>query len=82
MGGSRAESFRVVDGSAREVRSTITHGRLPASAAVAVNLAVTTTEFGGDGWESNPPRTLHSAPQTVLKTLGVVLNTDPARKGP
>src|SRR5450759_859425 len=27
-------------------------------------------EIGGDGWESNPPRTPHSAPQTVLKTAG------------
>src|SRR5438270_123283 len=37
-------------------------------AAVAVILAVNRTGFGGDGWESNPPRTPHSAPQTVLKT--------------
>ncbi len=28
-------------------------------------------ESGGDGWESNPPRTPHSAPQTVLKTAGL-----------
>ncbi len=26
---------------------------------------------GGDGWESNPPRRLNSAPQTVLKTAGL-----------
>jgi hypothetical protein len=49
------------------------------SAAVAVNLAVTTAEIGGDGWESNPPRTPHSAPQTVLKTAGgTSLHTSPA----
>ena len=40
------------------------------SATVAVILAVTTAEIGGDGWESNPPGTPHSAPQTVLKTGG------------
>src|SRR5450759_5517000 len=40
------------------------------SATVAVILAVTTAEIGGDGWESNPPGTPHSAPQTVLKTAG------------
>jgi hypothetical protein len=28
-------------------------------------------EFGGEGWESNPPRTPHSAPQTVLKTASL-----------
>src|SRR4030081_1533765 len=27
-------------------------------------------ENGGDGWESKPPRTPYSAPQTVLKTAG------------
>jgi hypothetical protein len=32
------------------------------SAAVAVILAVTTTRFGGDGWESNPPRTPQQRP--------------------
>ena len=35
---------------------------------LAVILAVTTAEFGGDGWESNHPGRLNSAPQTVLKT--------------
>src|ERR1700694_610121 len=32
--------------------------------------AVIPAKAGGDGWESNPPRTPHSAPQTVLKTAG------------
>src|ERR1700694_557360 len=27
-------------------------------------------KIGGDGWESNPPRTPRSAPQTGLKTAG------------
>ena len=44
-------------------------------ADVAVNLAVTTGKSGGDGWESNPPRTPHSAPQTVLKTAGLPSKT-------
>ncbi len=35
---------------------------------------------GMDGNRTHPGR-LNSAPQTVLKTLVVVLNTDPARKG-
>ena len=36
---------------------------------------------GMDENRTHPGR-LNSAPQTVLKTLVVVLNTDPARKGP
>ena len=32
------------------------------STAVAVILAVTTSEIGGDGWESNPPRTPQQRP--------------------
>src|ERR1700674_4813246 len=32
------------------------------SAAVAVILAVVTANFGGDGWESNPPRTPQQRP--------------------
>jgi hypothetical protein len=51
-----------------DLASTLVHERALTSAAVAVNLAVTSAEIGGDGWESNPPRTPHSAPQTVLKT--------------
>ena len=50
--------------------SIVIRDRALTFAAVAVNLAVTSTEIGGDGWESNPPRTPHSAPQTVLKTAG------------
>src|SRR5205807_4899032 len=34
----------------------------PTSAAVAVILAVTAAGFGGDGWESNPPRTPQQRP--------------------
>jgi hypothetical protein len=48
---------------------------------MAVILAVTSADFGGDGWESNPPRTPHSAPQTVLKTAGGTSpRTSPAGK--
>jgi hypothetical protein len=37
---------------------------------LAVILAVSTAEFGGDGWESNPPRTPHSAPQNGFEDRG------------
>ena len=43
-------------------------------------LAVMTAEIGGDGWESNPPRTNQQAPQTVLKTAG--LPSRQVRSGP
>ncbi len=35
--------------------------------------------FGGDGWESNPLRTPYSAPQTVLKTAGLMSSADHQR---
>jgi hypothetical protein len=58
-----------------DLASTLVHERALTSAAVAVNLAVTSAEIGGDGWESNPPRTPYSAPQTVLKTAGLPSST-------
>jgi len=45
--------------------------RILECAAVAVNLAVVAPKPGGDGWESNPPRTPQQRPQTVLKTAGL-----------
>jgi hypothetical protein len=49
---------------------------------VAVMLAVMTPKVAGmDGNRTHPGR-LNSAPLTVLKTLVVVLNSEPARKGP
>jgi hypothetical protein len=40
------------------------------SAAVAVILAVTTTKNGGDGWESNPPRTPQQRPANGFEDRG------------
>src|SRR5438093_9090609 len=40
------------------------------SSAVAVNLAVTAPEFGGDGWESNPPRTPQQRPADGFEDRG------------
>src|ERR1700675_859119 len=42
----------------------------PEPAAVAVILAVTTTEIGGDGWESNPPRTPQQRPANGFEDRG------------
>jgi hypothetical protein len=44
---------------------SVKHGPLALHQASAQNR---TRAGGGDGWKSNPPRTPHSAPQTVLKT--------------
>jgi hypothetical protein len=43
------------------------------SAAVAVNLAVIVRKSGGDGWESNPPRTLQQRPANGFedRSLGI-----------
>ena len=38
--------------------------------AVAVILAVTTAEIGGDGWESNPPRTPQQRPANGFEDRG------------
>src|SRR5579864_1393497 len=38
--------------------------------AVAVNLAVITAEIGGDGWESNPPRTRQQRPANGFEDRG------------
>src|SRR5438270_10624931 len=40
------------------------------SAAVAVVLAVTTADLGGDGWESNPPRTPQQRPADGFEDRG------------
>src|SRR5260221_13739329 len=39
-------------------------------AAVAVILAVTATKSGGDGWESNPPRTPQQRPANGFEDRG------------
>ncbi len=39
-------------------------------AGVAVNLAVIDAEFGGDGWESNPPRTPQQRPANGFEDRG------------
>src|SRR5712692_7315673 len=52
---------------------------------LAVILAVIAPGSGGDGWESNPPRTPQQRPQTVLKTAGrssVGVQTGPLRIDP
>jgi len=38
------------------------------TASVAVNLAVIPTKCGGDGWESNPPRTPQQRPANSFET--------------
>ena len=50
--------------------SDLIHLRAPKSAAVAVNLAVTTRTVGGDGWESNPPRTPQQRPANGFEDRG------------
>src|ERR1700730_17002038 len=40
------------------------------SATVAVTLAVTVTKIGGDGWESNPPRTPQQRPANGFEDRG------------
>ena len=43
--------------------------------------SVTTTKLAGMDENRTHPGRINSAPQTVLKTLGVALNSEPARKG-
>ena len=38
-------------------------------------LAVTTTEIGGDGWESNPPRTPQQRPANGFEDRGLTSTT-------
>src|SRR2546430_6499584 len=44
--------------------------RLTLAPTVAVNSAVTPAEFGGDGWESNPPRTPQQRPANSFEDCG------------
>ena len=41
--------------------------------AVAVNLPVNAGKFGGDGWESNPPRTPQQRPANSFEDRGLVM---------
>jgi hypothetical protein len=43
-------------------------------AAVAVNLAVIATPFGGDGWESNPPRAPQQRPADGFEDRGLAVH--------
>ena len=49
---------------------TNVHCRSRTSAAVAVMLAVIDAKFGGDGWESNPPRTPQQRPANGFEDRG------------
>src|SRR5436305_120368 len=50
--------------------TTGVHGRPVKFAAVAVILAVSNAESGGDGWESNPPRTPQQRPADGFEDRG------------
>src|SRR2546427_6147259 len=47
------------------------------SAAVAVILAVIAANFGGDGWESNPPRTPQQRPANGFEDRGASVPNRP-----
>src|SRR5579864_8511842 len=55
----------------------IVHRGSPTVAAVAVTLAVMRGKFGGDGWESNPPRTRHRRPANGFEDRGPVVHNRP-----
>ena len=59
---SPVQALSDADSETRAHTSTKIRQRSLESAAVAVILAVTTAEIGGDGWESNPPRTNQQRP--------------------
>jgi hypothetical protein len=44
---------------------------------VAVGLAVTAAKCGGDGWESNPPRTPQQRPANGFEDRGVSVRFGP-----
>jgi len=48
------------------------------AAVLAVILAVIQPEFGGDGWESNPPRTPQQRPANGFEDRGSVIRQRPA----
>ncbi len=48
----------------------VSPGHPQESTAVAVNLAVRRAKFGGDGWESNPPRTPQQRPANGFEDRG------------
>ncbi len=53
--------------------------RLPESSGVAVILAVMRPGFGGDGWESNPPRTPQQRPANGFEDRGAAIQACPCR---
>src|SRR2546422_2937744 len=54
------------------------HGRATGWPRVAVILAVIAANFGGDGWESNPPRTPQQRPANGFEDRGPTVRKCPS----
>ena len=58
----------------RDNSSAAVRGWVHTFAGVAVNLAAIDAKFGGDGWESNPPRTPQQRPANGFEDRGAAVH--------